>query len=267
MEGEGAKEGSSVYHLDITLGYGVRYFWLGRVTSIIGQSTKADYTGIIKWDSPIPSLMTVIKEIVKKILGRVGNVKYLMHSDNKLIKQSALANDVKVKEFIRSDPSYFGVGKRATPEGIPCSINKKSLRALIKKSGASIIYTHLGKIKDNNAFFTKDTIDAFRLLEEYALKKDILVATTSRLLNYIDARDNLSIVLERTGDSDVYDIKTDHDVEDLQGITLYTSTPEKCKVLINGKAQEIVFNDIDETGKRSISLPWRKLVLPIKGSI
>ena len=46
MCGQGDIPGSRAYHADISCGFGIRFVWLGRVTSVIGQDSAWSLKGI-----------------------------------------------------------------------------------------------------------------------------------------------------------------------------------------------------------------------------
>src|SRR5687767_703972 len=46
MQGSGDVQGAEAYHADLTLAYGVRYVWRGRVTSMIGQGRTPSLRGL-----------------------------------------------------------------------------------------------------------------------------------------------------------------------------------------------------------------------------
>ena len=50
--------------------------------------------------------------------------------------------------------------------------------------------------------------------------------------------------------------------EHLQGLTFYTDSPKKTKILFDQTPVKIAVNPKDETGKQSISIPWIKLNYP-----
>ena len=48
----------------------------------------------------------------------------------------------------------------------------------------------------------------------------------------------------------------------LQGLTFYVDTSKSCKIMFKGKKINTIINKTDETGRRSISIPWEKLHYP-----
>ena len=68
MHGTGDVPGAPAYHADLTCGYGVRYVWRGRVTSVIGQGVPRRLAGIFEPSHPIASAVTLAKEAAKGLL-------------------------------------------------------------------------------------------------------------------------------------------------------------------------------------------------------
>jgi len=70
--GLGDHPDSKAYHADLTLNYGIKFVWLGRVTMIVGQSdaiTLETFTSIFDSDHPLYSLINISKEIAKNAMG------------------------------------------------------------------------------------------------------------------------------------------------------------------------------------------------------
>ena len=91
--GEGDHPDSSSYHSDLTLKYGIKFVWLGRVTMIAGQDVPiklSTFFTIFDSEHKLDSLINISKEIFKNILGLLGNEKYKMHKGNKLVNISTL---------------------------------------------------------------------------------------------------------------------------------------------------------------------------------
>jgi hypothetical protein len=51
--------------------------------------------------------------------------------------------------------------------------------------------------------------------------------------------------------------------DDLNGLTLYVSDPDRARVRLNGRpVHDLVRNGPDHKGLRSVSLPWIPLAFP-----
>ena len=90
MAGHGDQLDHEAYHADLTVDYGVKYVWRGRVTSITGQDVPASLCGIFNCGHPVASTKTLLKEAAKRRLGRSGEEKYAMHGPNETLRPVVL---------------------------------------------------------------------------------------------------------------------------------------------------------------------------------
>ena len=261
MEGEGDLKTADVYHSDLTIDYGVRYFWLGRVSSIAGQNTRRSYAPVFNVRHVIESFKTILKDSIKNILAFFCNQKYRLHAKNRLYTYRKLRDGSKVLEFIRFDSYYGGVGRKATASGVSEIITEKMLNHLISTGGISIFYTHLGKINTYEEPFTKSTRKSLKLLSDKFHDKQILVATTTRLLDYVTMRDSVKVQQLIDGNKQIFNVFADC-VSKLGGLTLYCENTREVVVRVNGEDVTFIENDIDETGRYSVSIDWNKLEYP-----
>ncbi len=264
MKGFGDVVGSKAYHADLTLGCGIKYVWLGRVTSIIGQNNIRKLNGIIKASKPIMSGRTWLKELSKGILGRYGNQKYAMHWPNDVLKERKIRDGSIVFEFIRSNPHYRGTSFGETADGLPQVVTSKFLDTLVEKGGICILYTHLGKMSYYERLFSKETKNKLSLLAKYKNNKKILVTTTRRILDYCNSLKEITIKCEIYEDHYCLNISTNLNEDSLQGITIYIPDKNNLHITINGKEiKKFVLNSKDQNNKYSISIPYRSLKYPI----
>lgn len=273
MKGHGDAPGHEAYHSDLTAAHGILYVWIGRVTSVIGQDRPFSLRGIANWKYPRQSIDTLLREYAKHLLGRFShNKKYAMHVNNRLFQQHILRDGMRMYQFMRCNPHWGGVSSQDRGDGIHEVLSRQFLDRLIQRQGVCILYTHLAKLanRKKGQYIGKEAIAAFQLLSEYYQKRKILVTTTHRLLNYIMLRDTLT-VSPKNKRSEIYlssslpeselnqKIKT---FDFLSGITMYgpdTST----EVYFNGKPiQPLDKNGADETGRQSVSIPWKALEFP-----
>lgn len=183
MRGHGDEPGHPAYHADLTMAYGVRYVWRGRVSSVIGQNRKVSFGGIADWSRPLQSLRTIGKEAAKQILARTGAPKYRLHAANRILQPATLRSGQKVFEFLRCNPHWNGVSSHDTGYGIAEVLNDRFLQRLVEREGSCILYTHLGKLRGKRGF-EEETVKAFRRLARYHHAGEILVTTTRRLLDF-----------------------------------------------------------------------------------
>ncbi len=183
MQGHGDEPGHPAYHADLTLAYGIKYVWRGRVTSVIGQNQPWSLRGIADRRHPLASAKTVLTESAKQILARCGVVKYRMHADNRLRRPIQLRDGHRpVYEFMRCNPHWAGVSACDTGQGIGEVLSERFLDRLADRRGACILYTHLGKLGKGNRCFDARTVRAFERLAERQRDGQILVSSTSKLL-------------------------------------------------------------------------------------
>ncbi len=265
MEGRGDVPGDPVYHADLTCAAGVRYVWRGRVTSIIGQNSPRRYGGIANWSEPVASLKTLAKEFVKGMLGRLGDEKYAMHPANRVMVPATLRDGRKVWEFFRFSPYWGGVARSDTADGVKNLVNRQVLDTLVKRQGISILYTHLGKITDHQRPFNDETVAAFRLLAGYVERGEILMATTTRLLGYCEMVESATVERRRgeQGEEQIH-IAASLPRRRLDGVTLYVDRPEATRLFYNGEeVGDLQGNPPDESGRPSVSVPWRSIDFPL----
>ncbi|MEJ6121133.1 hypothetical protein MT390_04490 [Vibrio sp. 2-Bac 85] len=264
MQGQGAEVGKPAYHSDLTVQSGMLVFiWKGRVTSIVAQNAKRSYQALFNKKQIKASLKTIALEFAKGWFARLGNKKYAMHKENKVLRKSKLVDGTTINEFMRCNPSWGGVSCFDQARGVHHVITKKVLDTLVKKRGCSILYSHLGKVHSVAEPFTNETRQAFELLSSYQKSKQILTSTTRRLLGYCRTVDELDFSVKVVGDETHIYLSTEYSGEDLHGLTWYVDKPEKVKLYINELLFEgIVINPSDDSDCSSISIPWAILQFP-----
>jgi hypothetical protein len=137
------------------------------------------------------------------------------------------------------------------------------LDTLVDNAGASILYSHLGKVHSMDEPFTQDTRQAFELLAQYQKDNKILTTTTRRLLGYLRTVEELSFIVKTINDETHICVTTEFSGEDLQGLTWYVERPERVKLYINNDlCNDVTVNHDNFSGKSSITIQWRPLVFP-----
>jgi len=270
MRGHGDEVGHPAYHADLTIPFGIRYVWLGRVTSVVGQDRPWCLGGIARGCHPVASARTLGKEVGKHLFGRCGSPKYAMHASNRLLRPKRLRDGRAVLEFMRSNPHWAGVNACTTAGGIGEVLTDEMLSRLVQCQGVCILYTHLGKVSDPAMPLGPSAQQAFRTLAARQHQGEILVTTTQRLLQYRSARDALqidahccggalTITIGRVADPvcGTYDLTPDR----LSGLTFVTRLSRHAEVRTSSglRLPCSVRTLGDET---IISLPWEPLVFP-----
>jgi hypothetical protein len=265
MRGSGDLEASDAYHADLTWQYGVRFVWLGRVTSVIGQNVTPSLAGIWASEHAKASIGTVAKELVKQGLGAVGHKKYAMHAGNALMRPYALRSQQPVWEFIRCNPHWGGVSCGETGEGLGEALRQTVLDVLIAKRGACVLYTHLGKGRDRSRPLGERTLRSLRRLAALHDEGKILVTTTAKLLRYHRARDAIVWSATDHGEQGLrVDVTTEHSLSDLQGLTFDVQDASKTELFVNGVKREALRFPADGSASGAISLPWVRAEYPFR---
>lgn len=265
MQGRGDLRESEVYHTDLSVAYGIKYVWTGRVTSVIGQDVKRRYRGIYEPLQPMRSIKTILKEVVKVLLSVVGSSKYALHRNNVLIQKTALRDGSQVYEFMRSNPFWGGVSESETLYGLKHVLTLRYLEQLVRVGGYSILYTHLGKIDSVEKPFDHETRNALTVLERFFSNKQILVTTTQRLLRYRMLSEDVGINARLEDGVLKIALESNREVDQLEGLTLYLpSAIDEVELTHNGQlVDDHSINPPDETGRASLSLGWKRLTYPI----
>jgi len=268
MQGTGDIQGAPAYHADITHKHGVRYVWRGRVTSVIGQNRSRSLRGLFSFTNPLASARTIALESAKGALARVGNAKYAMHARNELLRPAMLRDGHRVFEFMRCNPYWGGVSGGATADALGDVMTGSFLRALVKRQGVCVLYTHLGKTRHPDALFSPSTIAALRQLAETAKSGDLLVTTTRKLLGFISSTRYIATKVTRDHSTESVVIDSSPLREkgmpcDLSGATFYVKNSKSARIIVDGvEVVEVQRNAADESGRESVSLPWRSLSFP-----
>ena len=265
--GLGDHPDSTAYHSDITLAYGIRFVWLGRITMVIGQSipiTLKTFSSIYDSSHPIHSFINMGKEFGKNVLAVFGNRKYAMHKSYDLMRIVKLDDGQKVYEFLRFDNHWKGVATGATSKRLAYVLSKRTLERLKEVGGYMIVYTHLGKNSDCSQVVAKETQMLLRDLAGEYEGGNIYITTTSKLLNYYLNRKYLNWSYEIKGNEIVITIFCVEDpvfgsfvptVRNLQGISFYVPDKDKARIYISGREiANIQRNPPDYSKRESITI-------------
>ena len=274
--GKGDHSESTAYHADLTIAYGIKFVWLGRVTMAIGQSVPVSYktfTGIFDSEHILHSFMNITKEFAKNFLGVFGNEKYSLHKANDLVKITLLDDGQRVWEFIRFDNHWNGVGKGADSKGLAYSISERNLTRLKNFEGYMIVYTHFGKNSECSQYICKEAQVTLRNLANEHKLGNIFVTTTSKLLKYYIVHRYLDWSYDAaSGKVNIIISKVEDPIfgafypklSQLAGITFYVPDKDRASIFINeDEINDIQKNNSDDTGRESITIPLRFLKYPL----
>jgi hypothetical protein len=185
---------------------------------------------------------------------------------NSMIIPRRLKDGNELWEFYRYSDSLKGK-LIWDPEFIDKELSKQNLQSLINNHQYSIVAQHLG-IRHNKLIFNQNAINALRYLDQQYLNNNILVARTSRLLNYNLVQQYLSYKATVKNNKMMINILSVNDpwlgkfipaINDLRGVTFYVDNPQQSEILLNGKLIDlsyISYNNSDYTGRKSISIKW-----------
>jgi hypothetical protein len=153
-----------------------------------------------------------------------------------------------------------------TPGSIYKQLTKERLDQLVQKQQYSIVAQHFGV--SGNELFNQKNIDALKLLTDYKDNGRILVARTSRLLNYSLMQSNIKYSIIKDDEKTWINIHSISDpifgdskpeLDDIRGLTFYTENPEKTFLLLDSKiiSSDLIQRNLeDSTNKKSIAVKW-----------
>ncbi|MGA9347927.1 MAG: hypothetical protein WBW48_03890 [Anaerolineae bacterium] len=173
----------------------------------------------------------------------------------------------------QDDSDYSSAANR-----VHLALNRENLDSLVRNHRYEIYYTHLGYwLQQVNGVWRPvahddpwpESVDAFKLLQDYVKKGKILVAKSSRVLRYNLAQENLQYEPRRGSDRIGIHITRIADPQfgsfvprfnDLRGITFYCKRPDCTDVFINGRkirSALLTRNPPDDWGRwPSITVKW-----------
>jgi len=275
IECRGDDPHSDVYHTDLTIDYGIRFAWVGATTRVIGQTlshSTLPLSTVFDPRHPLSSSVSIVKEIRKQALGRWGDERYAIHSQNRLMQVLRLADGRRIHEFMRYCHHPISVGHGATSRGLAYVISKRAMAHLKATQGFMIVYTHLGKNSDCRAPIAEETQAALRNLECEYRDGQIYVTTTSKLLNYCLACQYLAWSYQHTeGRLQIWIDYLDDPVfgrqlptvQKLQGLTFHVPDSRTTNVYLRGiEVQGLQRNPADDSGRESVTIPFTRLSFP-----
>lgn len=153
-----------------------------------------------------------------------------------------------------------------TPKELHREITRSNLDSIVKNKQYCILAQHFGV--NTSDLFTDENLNALYLLKQYQDNNKILIADTTRLLNYAVAQKYIkyNVTIEKgityiniSAINDPIFGTISPEINNLRGITFYTKDPQNTVILINNKAVStdvVQINPIDDTGKASIGIKW-----------
>ena len=262
MQGSGDICGSQAFHSDLLPSYGIRYVWTGRVTSCFGQDVPRNLLRILDSKFLRKSPITFAKEAAKIGLAHLGSAKYGMHRDNALTRSINLNSGHMVTEFIRSNPHPEGVSVGETMDGIGDVLTDANLDWLVKSGSLSVIYTHLGKTRNRSVSIPTRSAEAFDRLAKRFEDDEILVTTTSRLLDYRWLSHSASISELSSCDTFLVNVDVDKGIP-LDGLSIRVPMANDYRFIVNGKNVTFSVTDAPKDSQSRVAyIPWQFLSFP-----
>lgn len=151
---------------------------------------------------------------------------------------------------------------------IPKQITKKRLDQLVQEGKYAIVTQHLGK--GSNGFpFTKEGIQTLHLLKTYNDEGKILVARTSRLLDYARSHKYVHYSVVQLDGKTYININSIDDpvlgstvpsIDDIRGLTFFVDDPSNTCLLLNFNpiSAEDIQNNLQDGNGKSIEIKWHK---------
>ena len=248
----------SCYHTDLLSEFGFEFIWTGKVTHIIGQNGRRNFSILSK---------LLIQKILKKI--KYQHVKDPIYDDdNNLIKPLLLRDGNKKWEFIRFINSWGNAGELDLYE-FAGQIKVQNLKRLIKNQGVMVLYTHFNE--NLCATIPVKLNERLSYLKKMVNHKEILMGTTSRILKYWEISNYINFEVQNLEDKVIilindimYSPVGEKSVTrfQLSGLTFYINILKPHKIIFKNKLCKTTLNPPDQTGKKSISIPWQKLEYP-----
>lgn len=264
--GRGSHPNRMAYHLDLTVEAGLKYFWLGRDTSLVGQEVPFGwdtfltlYDGQSFFRSSLGMLLLFGRHLAMVMAWSSDDAL----RDNLLLAPVAFRNGSKGYEYIR----YRPLGGGDSPAQV---LKSRFLDRLVEVGGKSIVNILLKPEPEGELFREQD----LAALEELAGRRnsgEIMVTSASRLLDLTALSRNLVWRVEEGGDTLKIIIEKIEDpltgpreprLEELAGLTFYVPESLSAGIFVGGKELRAKRNLIDYTGRESISLPWPRVGFP-----
>lgn len=241
----GDKPGSAAYHTDLTLDYGIQYVW-----------NSPDWEDQVGYDSIIEPLSLWDGRQVWAFRRY-----YWDRRLREILRQRFSSVFSVINRFYDTKPT---TGKLASAERFADQVSDENLDQIVAANQFSIIAQHFGGY-DGDAALPDSAIERFTRLKQRQDAGEVLVARTSRLLEYNRVREYLDY--EYSSQQNEIDILAVDDplfgrsvpsIEQLRGITFYTPVPERTTLRLDGTDiddQELRVNPSDDE-EPSIGIRW-----------
>ena len=257
----GAVPGHPAYHQDLTRMVGCHFFWLGRMTHILGQEARRNL---------FVRAHCLGQELMRRVKYRHVPSSQLFDPDNRLLLTATLQDGTKVCEFQRWVNAW---GETALLDSNDLTIQLRPwyLRSLIRNQGFLVIYTHFCENLSMDQGIPKELHRNLLYLKQLAEEQKLMVTTTSRLLKYREISNGLQFTVQEEDSRCIIEIQDTIDsaderifitTADLQGLTFYVDNPAAVQIHFQDQPVIVSCNPRDLTGRNSVSIPWLPLEYP-----
>ncbi len=242
------------YHTDLTVPFGIKFYWTGQMTHCIGQNGTFN-------------LETFGKQIIEWFQDfYINKGSPIYNHNNELVSILTLDDGQKIFDFVRYI-NRWGKYETTDEPSLKHQLNPEILDELIDNEGYLIQYTHLGA-NYGYPYLSYETMEMLKYAKQKMDKGELFVSTTSKLLNYYVHRKYLnwkyelkdkSLIIKIIDISNEVEGKFVPTIKQLEGITFYIPDNVDCKILLNDKPINFVENPKDYEGKKSVSIKWNFL--------
>ena len=259
----GDNPGSPFYHTPYLTNAGIRYIESSNYTYVVGQDVRFGFKGFLKKNY----------ELFESLMKSSKSDRWDVNRENLLLQPFAVDDSTEFFRFNRFiDGNPASVPEIIDAKFLAQQLKKEVLDNLVLRNGYMILYTNYGENTSYNEWIPIEARQALLELSKRAHDKEILVTTSSRLLNYNLVRKFLNWRWKH--EKDFYNIyidgvdlpaenQFDLDFENLRGLTFYTPEPQKTRIFYDGKiVSPININPPDEKEQASVSVPWVWLKYP-----
>jgi hypothetical protein len=236
-------------HADILFDCGLRYFWTGAITSAIGQDADELWTRRLRMSRLVQDYLRPMRKVAVR---QPGLTRFF---GNRVLSPERQKGR-RARVFQR-----YGFWDRAEAIHLDTVLSPLVLDELESRGGFLVLYTHLFR---RPAEMRIDQVDWSPLIELAARHRAgrIKVATTSRVLTYLDVCARLTWDVKPVGESLEIRLDPSCHPDEVQGLTFYVPDARAAEICLGGQRLPIERNDPDETGRPSVSIPWRPMRYP-----
>jgi len=256
ITGLGDDPESNYYSSDLLHYLHTKFLWVGDITSYIGQDRKYTVPEIYFNDDSTNAhkVQTYLKLMCKILL--LGHI--FSPTANSLLEPVTLRDNQKMTKFVR-----YGFWNKATLPDICEILSEHVIDKLLLNRGKMCVYVHLAKKCTKEVFQNISPI--FNRLAELFHDQNLLICTTSRLLNFASAIKTLKTdIIIRNSKYFIYltfpSIREDQNSNYLlDGLSFAVNSCKNFVFLFNNK--EVHFQKkFDPTLKKWILYnPWKRL--------